>query len=121
MLEKRTGLTENAEKRKETHSKPRKFRCTHNPEHRQVYTESRSEYIALLKQKEKEYKQNKSKILAEEINNPQAFWKELRKCAGSRASHTISKRIYRQMNGLTILANWLTLMTERRNMLMGKL
>ena len=58
------------------------FRRTYNPQHRQVYTESRSEYIALLKQKEKEYKQNKSKILAEEINNPQTFWKELRKCAG---------------------------------------
>ena len=117
MLEKRTGLTENAEKRKETHSKPRKFRCTYNPEHRQVYTESRSEYIGLLKHKKKEYKQRKG----EEINNPQVFWKVLRKCAGSRASHTISKRIYRQMNGLTILANWLTLMTERRNMLIGKL
>ena len=87
-------MTKNpGEKRKETSSKLRKFRRTHNPQHRQVYTESRREYIALLKQKKREYKQNKYKILAEEINNPQTFWKELRKCAGSRASHRISKRI----------------------------
>ena len=49
--------------RQETRSKLRKFRRTHNPQHRQVCTESRSEYIALLKQKKKEYKQNKLKFL----------------------------------------------------------
>ena len=37
-----------------------KFRRTHNPQDRLIYTESRSEYITLLKQKTKEFKQNKT-------------------------------------------------------------
>ena len=51
-------------RRKKNSSKLCKFRRTHNPQHRQVHTESRSEYIALPKQKKKECKQHKSKILA---------------------------------------------------------
>ena len=67
------------DKRKLTRTALRKFSRSHLSQDRIVYCRLRKEYKKLISQKEKEYKQKQTKELESSLNDPKAFWRNIKK------------------------------------------
>lgn len=79
--------------RKECRSKLRRFKQTRLAEDRKNYVNARCAYRKLLSEKSQSFKRNKAQRLADSIDDPKQFWKEVRACIGLGKKQNIGNNI----------------------------
>ena len=77
--------------KQESREKLRKVRRTREPDHRKEYADSNKRHRRLTRVKKQVFKRNKAAILATNLKNSSAFWKELKSLGGEKRSNVSDK------------------------------
>jgi hypothetical protein len=84
------------QKRKATRARLRKYMQSRSLEDRQAYVDCRREYQQMRKNKRANYKDEKVRILKDNLNNPSIFWKELRVCCSLLKKQSVHNKITKE-------------------------
>ena len=79
--------------RKQCRAKLRRYKQTRLAEDRQIYVKSKCAYRKLLSEKRQSFKRKKAQSLADSIDDPKQFWKEVKTCIGSGKKQNVGNKI----------------------------
>jgi len=79
--------------RKQCRAKLLRYRQTRCAEDRENYVKSRCAYRKLLTEKKQSFKRKKAQSLADSIDDPKQFWKEVKACIGFGRKQNVENKI----------------------------
>ena len=79
--------------RKQCRAKLRRYRQTRCAQDRENYVKSRCAYRKLLTEKKQSFKRKKAQSLADRIDDPKQFWKEVKACIGFGRKQNVENKI----------------------------